>query len=63
MIFEDPTKCPLLEDKETVWENIPYCSFVYGELTAWTLDELCFKNFKDCPVYKKFLDEQKNSNL
>lgn len=57
MLFEDPEKCPLLEDQESKWDKIPYCAMLYSELTAWTLSELCYKNFVECPTYKKVLEE------
>ncbi len=52
-------KCPLLEDEVSRWDNIPYCVMVYNELTAWTLGELCYKNYTECPTYKKVLNENK----
>lgn len=59
MYFEDPTKCPLLEDQESIWAEIPYCAMVYNELTAWTLSELCYKNFTECPAYIKAMKQTK----
>ena len=53
MCFEDSTKCPLLEDQESIWAEIPYCAMVYNELTARTLLEFCYKNFTECPAYIK----------
>ena len=57
MYFEDPEKCPLLEDEVSKWAKTPCCVMLYNELTAWTLSELCYKNFKECPTYKKVLEE------
>lgn len=57
MYFEDPDKCPLLEDNESIWDKIPYCTIVYNELTAWTLCELCYKNYEECPAYKEFISK------
>lgn len=57
MYFEDPEKCPLLEDQESKWDEIPYCAMLYSRLTAWTFSELCYKNFTECPTYKKALKE------
>ena len=59
MCFEDPTKCPLLEDEKSIWDKIPYCTVVYNELTSWTLCELCYKDFKECPAYKEFFTKSK----
>jgi|GEM_PF-4219507 len=59
MYFEDQTQCPLLEDFESFWSDIPYCAMLYDELTAWTLSELCRKDFNECPTYQKFLNETK----
>ncbi len=52
-------KCPLLEDEVSRWGDIPYCVMIYDELTTWTLDELCYKKFMECPAYKKVLNENK----
>ena len=57
MFFEEPIKCPFLEDEESIWANIPYCVIVYGELTAWTLTELCRKDFKKRPAYIKTMNK------
>ncbi len=57
MFFEFPEKCPLLEDKESNWDEIPYCAMLYNKLTAWTLSELCYKNFTECPIYQKVKKE------
>lgn len=57
--FEDTTKCPRLEDEVPRGKDIPYCVMLYNKLTLWTLDELCYKNFTECPAYKKFLQENK----
>lgn len=59
MFFEELTKCPLLEDDESIWCDIPYCTIIYDELTAWTLSELCYENYEECPVYKKYLNKTK----
>ena len=59
MYFEDPKKCPFLEDEESKWAKIPYCVMVYNELTLWTLDKLCYKNFTECSAYKKAIEEAK----
>lgn len=58
MEYEEIIKCPLLEDEVSRWDAIPYCVMIYNELTAWTLDELCYKNFTECPTYKKFVQEK-----
>lgn len=63
MFFEDHEKCPLLEDQESTWDKVPYCAVLYNELTTWTLSELCYKNFKDCPKYKKVIEKVKNKAL
>lgn len=63
MYFEDPEKCPLLEDQESKWDEIPYCAMLYSKLTAWTLSELCYKNFAECPTYKKCLKNQTKNAL
>ena len=57
MFIEFAIKCPLLEDQESIWDDIPYCVRLYNKLTLWTLDELCYKNFTECPTYKKFVQE------
>jgi len=59
MDCEEIIKCPLLEDEIPSWNDIPYCVMLYNNLTLWTIDELCYKNFTECPAYKKFLQENK----
>ncbi len=59
MCFEDFEKCPYLEDEKSVWADLPYCVMVYDELTVWTFEELCYKNFTECPVYKKIMEKVK----
>lgn len=60
MYFEDPDKCPLLEDRIPQHKIIPHCVMLYDDLTLWTIEELCYKNFTKCPVYQKVKYEEKN---
>lgn len=57
MFFEEPIKCPFLEDDESIWDEIPYCVIVYDKLTAWTISELCYKDFQKCPAYIKTMNK------
>ena len=57
MFFEDPEKCPLLEDRIPHQRIVPHCVLLYDELTAWTIEELCYKNFTECPTYKKAIEQ------
>ena len=57
MFFEDPEKCPLLEDRVPQQKIIPHCVMLYEDLTLWTIEELCYKNFTECPTYIRFLNE------
>ncbi|MBR5544851.1 MAG: hypothetical protein IKU66_05195 [Clostridia bacterium] len=57
MFFEDPEKCPLLEDSIPQQRILPHCVIIYDDLTLWTIEELCYKNFIECPTYKKVKEE------
>ena len=63
MFIKEPIKCPFFEDKESIWADIPYCVIVYGELTAWTLTELCGKDFHKCPAYIKTIKKSTENNI
>ena len=53
MFFEDPEMCPLLEIAKPQQGIAPHCVMIYDDLTVWTLEKLCHKNFKKCPIYQK----------
>ena len=57
MLFEDPEICPLLEFTKPQRGDAPHCIMIYNDLTLWTLNELCHKNFEKCPTYKKTIEE------
>ena len=57
MYFEDPDKCPLLEDRIPRQRILPHCTMLYDRLTLWTIEELCYKDFTKCPTYIKYLNE------
>ncbi len=57
MYFEDLDKCPLLEDTIPQKRVLPHCVMNYDNLTLWTIEELCYKNYIECPTYVKFLNE------
>ncbi len=57
MFFEDPETYPLLEDTVPQQKIIPHCVMLYNDLTLWTIEELCYKNFTACPTYKKVKEE------
>ena len=57
MYFEDPEKCPLLEDRIPQQKILPHCVMLYEDLTLWTIEELCYKNYIECPTYKKVKEE------
>lgn len=53
MFFEDPEICPFLESTKPQLGISPHCVMIYDDLTLWTLEKLCHKNFEKCPVYQK----------
>lgn len=59
MFFEDLETCPLLEYSYLHRGFNPHCVMIYDDLTIWTIEELCNKNFTKCPVYKKTIDSTK----